>query len=289
MFEERLKQKKAGNPIQNVYKLIMNSSYGKTLLKPFEDETKYIYGGENDELVNKHIVRNYNYIKDFEKLTDGKTWKINQYATIEEHYNNAICGVEVLSMSKRIMNQVISTAEDNNLDIYYQDTDSLHIKEDQVKILESIYRNKYGRELNGKGMGQFHIDFESNIIKENIVAVKSIFLGKKCYIDLLQGLDEKGNTVYDYHIRMKGVASQAVLHEAEINYDYDVLEIYKKLYNEEPIIFDMGCGGKKINFEFNKNMTVSTNLDFKRKVQFTDYDNYKKEVSGRDMNKLFNE
>jgi len=33
VFNERLKLKKVGNPLQEIYKLIMNSSYGKTLQK----------------------------------------------------------------------------------------------------------------------------------------------------------------------------------------------------------------------------------------------------------------
>ena len=36
-------------------------------------------------------------------------------------------GVMILSISKRIMNEVICTAEDYGIEIYYQDTDSMHI------------------------------------------------------------------------------------------------------------------------------------------------------------------
>ena len=37
LFNERLKKKEEKNPIQAVYKLIMNSAYGKTLLRPIEN------------------------------------------------------------------------------------------------------------------------------------------------------------------------------------------------------------------------------------------------------------
>lgn len=40
MFNERVKYKKEGNPIQNTYKLCLNSSYGKTIEGIHEYETK---------------------------------------------------------------------------------------------------------------------------------------------------------------------------------------------------------------------------------------------------------
>jgi hypothetical protein len=36
-------------------------------------------------------------------------------------------GAFILSMSKRIMSEVMCLAEDNGIEIYYQDTDSMHI------------------------------------------------------------------------------------------------------------------------------------------------------------------
>ena len=51
------------------------------------------------------------------------------------HYNYCHCGVEILSMSKRIMNEVMCSAEDLDLEIFYQYTDSMHIKYEEVPIL----------------------------------------------------------------------------------------------------------------------------------------------------------
>ena len=58
------------------------------------------------------------------------------------------------------MNQVMCLAEDNELTAYYQDTDSIHMKYDQVAVLKQKFSEKYGREIDGKDLGQFHIDFE---------------------------------------------------------------------------------------------------------------------------------
>ena len=42
VFEKRLEYKKQHNPLEQLYKLVMNSSYGKTMEKPTEKEIKMI-------------------------------------------------------------------------------------------------------------------------------------------------------------------------------------------------------------------------------------------------------
>ena len=86
-------------------------------------------------------------------------------------------------MSKRIMNEVMCTAEDNNIPIYYQDTDSMHIENDLIPLLANKFKERFGRELIGKNLGQFHSDFEP-IVKggDNPVSIESYFICKKAYI-----------------------------------------------------------------------------------------------------------
>ena len=116
-----------------------------------------------DNFVDKH----YNRIGYYEELYGGsddyKKYKVKLEKGINEHFNNAHCGVEVLAMSKRIMNEVMCLAEDNHLDIYYQDTDSMHIKQKDIDVLATKFCEIYDRELIGKSMGQFHTDFDSEI------------------------------------------------------------------------------------------------------------------------------
>ena len=264
LFKQRIEAKKKKNPIEAVFKLLMNSAYGKTLLKPIEDETKYIssYGDENKTYEN-YICKHYNSIKEIIELPNGHDYKIKQYKTIDKHFNNVSCGVEVLSMSKRIMNEVMCLAEDEKLNIYYQDTDSMHINTEQVKILAEKYKVKYDRDLIGKGMGQFHTDFDSEKIKGDIWAKESIFLGKKCYLDVLTGND--GNI--DYHIRMKGVSEDSIKDYAYKN-NKTILDVYTDLYNGEEITFDLCCEGSKVNFEFKKNMEIVSRDKFERKIKF---------------------
>ena len=85
LFQQRIEAKKNENPIQAVFKLLMNSAYGKTLLKPIEDETKYIssYGDENKTYDN-YVRSHYNSIKEIIKLPNGHDYKIKQYKTIDQ-------------------------------------------------------------------------------------------------------------------------------------------------------------------------------------------------------------
>ena len=66
-------------------------------------------------------------------------------------------------------------AKDNNLKIFYQDTNSMHIIYDQVEPLAKLFKEKEGRNLIGEELGQFHIDFDIFDEKENKVkGVKNI-------------------------------------------------------------------------------------------------------------------
>ena len=259
MFNERLRLKSEGNPLQNVFKLLMNSSYGKTILKPIDTDIKYY---DSKEKYESALFANYSFVKEASKI--GKKYCIKFIKPIVEHYNNASCGVEVLSMSKRIMNEVMVLSEDNKYKIYYQDTDSMHIDSINVNNIAEKYEEKYNRKLIGKHMGQFHTDFDSKILKGEIYAKESIFLGKKCYLDVLT--DESGKE--DYHIRMKGISCVSVKYHSYLDYKNDVLELYKNLYKGNKYTFDLTCNKQKACFDIVDMNTIRTKENFNREICF---------------------
>ncbi|KAK8883140.1 hypothetical protein M9Y10_045788 [Tritrichomonas musculus] len=136
------------------------------------------------------------------------------------------------------MNQVVSTAEQNNIDIYYTDTDSVHLNECDLPKLASIYKEKYGKELIGKNMTQFLCDFDTfpGAVGQ-IDSCKLIALGKKSYLDIL--VDEQGNE--NYHIRMKGVCKQCILNKCK-RMNNTVEELYERMYHGETKTFDLTDG-----------------------------------------------
>ena len=84
LFEQRLYYKELKNPIQMIFKELMNSSYGKSYLKPIVTDTTYLKEKEKDTFVD----RNYNYIKEFIELPNGQ-YKVKTIKTINNHFNNA--------------------------------------------------------------------------------------------------------------------------------------------------------------------------------------------------------
>jgi hypothetical protein len=189
---------------------------------------------------------------------------------VNEHFNSVHIGVEILSMSKRIMNEVMCLAHDSGIAIYYQDTDSMHIVNDKIQLLSEKFEKKYGRELIGKNMGQFHCDFAKRKVDgkeiegEEVVSTESIFLGKKAYIDLLQYTDKVGNKNYGLHYRMKGVPQNVVEKEAKEKYSNNAMDLYSHLYDGKSIVFDLlSCG---IKFKNNKNFTMTTVDQFPREL-----------------------
>jgi hypothetical protein len=263
LFEQRLAAKQQKNPIQATYKLIMNSAYGKTLIKAHETDGKHVKARD----LERHVLKHYNHIKDYYLLNNNQ-WRVNHYKTVDNHFNNAHCGVEVLSTSKRIMNEVMCLAEDEGLDIYYQDTDSMHLATADVDLLASRFKLKYGRDLIGKGLGQFHCDFDSNIIAKGIHATECVFLGKKVYCDKLEGLDKDGNAVVDFHSRLKSVSNDAIRYETAKR-NCTQLELYKNLYDDERshVDFDLTAGGQKLVFQYEKNMDITNRDKFTRRIR----------------------
>ena len=80
------------------------------------------------------------------------------------------------------MNEVMCLAEDLDIMIYYKDTDSIHIPVEKVPVLENAYKEIFKKELRCADMGQFHHDFESNILQGDIFSAESYFLGKNLIV-----------------------------------------------------------------------------------------------------------
>lgn len=248
LFNERIKKKNEKNPIQEVYKLILNSVYGKTIQGSYNDAYKFCYSKE--ELFK---VINYNsaLINQINKYSeDIYVVKLNK--AISTQFNICHVGCNILSMSKRIMNEVICLGEDEKINIYYTDTDSIHIDANKIEKLSEKYKEIYNRELIGKNLGQFHTDFQEVNGNESW-SKEFIGLGKKCYLDVLT--NKKGDI--DYHIRMKGIPSACIKNP---------IETYKKLYEGGELTFNLS--EVKPTFNSSGFGNVSTVKKLERTIKF---------------------
>ena len=255
-YNLRAKYKSEGNQLQEVLKLFMNSSYGKTIQKDTENEDRMF----NKNTTDIFLKNNYGRIKEVIEINNETYW-IKLDGSSSCNYIPVQIGCLILGMSKRIMNEVICTAEDNNIDVYYQDTDSIHIKKRDVESLARAFEASFGRELIGVEMGQFHVDFPLINNKETW-SKKSIFLGKKCYIDCLTNIDGEEE---DF-IRMKGVPEKVIRNTAK-DMNIQLYELYDKMYDGEEISFDL-LNSNMPSFEYQKNFGIKLREEFKRILKF---------------------
>ena len=142
--------------------------------------------------------------------------------------------------------------------------------------------DKYGKELLGAGegsYGQFSTDFEfsdawhfhdgkfrkvGKTVKPvgEVKAIRSIFLGKKSYIDELS--DDAGNIAW--HIRMKGIPSKCLLATAASCFDRNPMNLYAWLLKGKTVSFDLTADGNCC-FKTTKSHQVYTQT-LTRKVTF---------------------
>jgi hypothetical protein len=263
LYQERLIYKTDGNDaMAAILKLILNSTYGKTI--PKKSFIKINYVNQND--FNNFMFNHYHNIIGPAVKINGWQYKIKT-ATTDDSYNLASVGIKCLSMSKRIMNEVMALASEHGIKIFYQDTDSMHMRDADIKRLEELYKEKYGRELHGNNLCQFSADFELKGCK-NIKAKASCFLAKKSYIDILFGEDEKtGEIKEDTHIRLKAITKEGIAAKIK-EYDGDAMKLFKDLADGEEIEFTLNPKDK-VAFVFDHN-SVSTREtgSFKRTLKF---------------------
>ena len=128
----------------------------------------------------------------------------------------------ILDMSKRIMNEVIYLKEGA---VYYTDTDSLHIFEEDWEEMQVSYLEQYGKVIAGSFMGQFHNDFAGGKGK----SIENYTLGKKTYVDFLDIID-KDTKQGIIHKRFKGVPQYCI---------DDPRDIYQRMYKGDEHQFNL--------------------------------------------------
>lgn len=296
LFNERLVKKKEGNPIQNIYKLIMNASYGKLIEKAKPISTK-IFTKKKD--YNVYVERNHNSIAEItvvnlhkptgDKKIDNAGHKKEKYVVkvhspINDHFNQSHNGSYVLSMSKRIMNEVQQTAFDLGINIFYQDTDSLHINTGvnncNINKLADEYKKLYNRELLGSQLGQFHCDFDVKCNRNDPKSIEAYFLGKKMYAHNVEHYIKENNeekVAHKIFARMKGIPAYCLQNVSSIKSFASVKEKKegnkrvtknKLFFNDTLEVFKFLATGKSINID------ISTIAKSKNKALFKNCRNY---------------
>ena len=235
MFQLRADLKKEKNCGQVAVKLLMNSMYGKTIQKDIIKMGDIIEKTHWEE----YCKNNFNKIKSAEEFTERVY--VTKTKTFAKDYRLSVFGVCCLDMSKKIMNEVMGTAFEKNLKIFYQDTDSIHILKRDINILAKEFERKYHRQLIGSNLGQFHSDFDLEGAKGDVWSKEFICVGKKFYLDCLTD-----GVVSGYHIRGKGINSECLVRKANELFAGEpepLVKFYLKLLDPENEIKVDSCNG----------------------------------------------
>jgi len=270
LYAKRTEYKKEGNPIQEVFKLIMNTVYGKMGQKPVNQRIEVVK--DYDEYINKILYRSDSEIVG--EVGNGY-WIVKDKVPKADHFNMAHCASEILAIARNIMSDLYQLCDQMNIKIYYQDTDSAHMEQNRYAELCKEWKRLKGYELDGPDMGQFHPDFElpEKLVKKgekcmaNPYSCRAIFLGKKSYIhEVVYGFNEDESEKTFYHFRMKGIPQKSIELYAKEN-EISIWQIYRNLHNGHRITFNLLYPGA-VRFDRNKDLSITSRSAFQRDVQF---------------------
>ena len=264
LFQKRLIYKKQGNKgLSNVVKLIMNSAYGKNLIKPNETEEK-VYSGKRD--ANEHFGPRF-----LEQHEINKSRFVKIKSCVYHQQNFAHLGVMILSQSKHYMNRLLHLSTKDS--IFYQDTDSYHILRSEVKPLEEKYRAKYKKELCGDSLGQFHIDYDFDKPLDTLYSDHSIYVCPKVYAERIKcDIDSDFDEIF---FRCKGVPGYSIEYRAK-EMGMSIMEIYG---SKKVVKFDLLEG--RANIKIGKAGFVEMYREFKRDIQMNAEKNCEEEFKNR--------
>lgn len=250
-INHNLKDKDGNNipdhPIAGLAKLVNNSIYGKANQKVQNYETLIIDKTTWQVLNSEGEKPTFSMVPNWEKFFNANAYRIIDFEFLNGYkkkvkvrvfktdLNYALVNfaVNILGFSKRIIGPVIAIGEEaaDELDVhrpFYTDTDSVHLIRKTLPIIEAKFQERFGYQLSGPELGQFHIDFDAprNYKKGEKVrgAIESYFCAKKVYVDKLLG--DQGSV--GHHMRMKGMASELITWDDFVDF-----------YNDKPVVKDL--------------------------------------------------
>lgn len=251
LYDVRAEARDAGNEgMANTCKILLNSSYGRLLMRWHESEVVICHGQAE---LNKRIRRYGARVSHADALTheddaDNVTWALHLHKAIGHKDNTGRyhCGALVLSQSRAVMANAIHLAAAAGSPIHYTDTDSLFVDAAAVPEMERLWARLMPEgtpPLIGPGLGQFGRDLAVGKEKVPAIATRSVFLGRKSYA--LQLTAEDGSEAIK--IRMKG-NSKAAVQLAAAGRGQTVMAMYEDLASGDEVKFDNSAGGK-VRFE----------------------------------------
>jgi hypothetical protein len=154
LWRIRSELKEKGSPLQGVIKRLINSLWGKAIAR---DRLTYARVVAAEE-IGDFVRRNSEFIFKLHKCDE--TYKVQLVKPVVFSFRRPQFGVNVLSWSRLVMQDIIRQAVSNGLMIYYSNTDCLVMKREEAEKL-----NEFIGGLIGKDLGQFDYEFPQKATK----------------------------------------------------------------------------------------------------------------------------
>ena len=159
-FAEVLYQMRSINSLNKFGKNMLSCLYGKTLQS--SAQYKIVIVPKSD--INDFLADNGNYVFEIIKKPSD-VYVVKLMRSINMNYNLPHFGVQVLSESRKRMNDIINYCNNNSISIYSIKTDSF--------VIDSSAVNKFAQKyMIGSDLGNFKVEYEAKHIK---------FTSKTCY------------------------------------------------------------------------------------------------------------
>jgi len=274
-FKQRLEAKRSKNKaLSTVIKLLLNSSfYGRSIMRPTESETKIV---GRDDFFGKKLCKWYNRIITATKF--GRKYIVKLTCSTQSSSNCPQIGAVVLSESKRLMNELLSTTKRLGAPAFFGDTDSIHMRLADLPRVEEEFKKARGTSLVGTWLGQLHDDIDAPKISGPVYEIGSsisglcVYVGKKSYFDEVYTCIRrtKGGPltwIRSTHCRMKGVTSAALQDSANRAYNGSLRRMYLAMYDQQKVKFNLCCKGSRVQ-RSTKTQSYVNITSFYRTVSF---------------------
>ena len=269
LYARRQIAKKDENKVLDFFcKLLLNSGFGNMMQRDHPYESKVM---DSPEELERLIQRSVELVEHYTAVYGCEKSVVKMANAVFNHANYVHVAVEILSMSKRVMNRAFALMKTP----LYSDTDSVFIPESEVSALSAAYKKVTGQEMIVKGViGRWASDFEVGG-QTNVRGVKFIGVGKKIYAVRLVGVDKAGVERQSITFRCKGIPHSSVRYAAKALFgdrfpdepDEQVWALYERLYAGDAVEFDLLEGKNKIRMVFRDDMAIECAEKFTRTVQ----------------------
>lgn len=269
LYQERLKCKVAGHGVRaDNLKLIMNSAYGKTIMRTTPTEKVFIplyrmcKGKKHENPWRLTIFNQLHLTKSFRFVGESQIELVRFRKDIS--YTLSKYGSMILAASKHIMNRVFNLMSDMKLSIYYTDTDSFVIDRSSRSLIADAFRVRYGQELIGDQLGQMHSDFsfkhEGKSVSPELVHSTHFFpMAKKLYLHCLVATMPDGQVHHSIQFKSKGCTQSGLLYKSREYGEGDegVVGLYRTLSLGHTVEVPLNPPGN-VRFVYDKDNRVTT-------------------------------